>query len=280
VTVCASSGGRASTKKSRAPRSRYGFRSSTHCSGRADEAAFVGPIVAGARARLGLGGAEHRDHHDLLADTRRAQANFHTSGETRANQGISSDEMLHGWRIAQDSVHERAHAIVGEHALGAGAMLAFLEAMLRWNDAGMRASAEAHRKAELRELTRLAEEQAALRRVARMVAHGSSPEQIFVKVAQEVGQLFGVQAATIHRYEHDEDTIVGSWGAAREAVVVRCPIIVNGRPCVRDDGAGGADPNGSGIIGLSDRVAALGGTLNVDSPPGAGTIVTAAVPTR
>ena len=43
---------------------------------------------------------------DPAADTRRAQANFHTSGETRANQGISSDEMLHGWRIAQDSVHE------------------------------------------------------------------------------------------------------------------------------------------------------------------------------
>ena len=67
---------------------------------------------------------------DPAADTRRAQANFHTSGETRANQGISSDEMLHGWRIAQDSVHEHAHAIVDEHALGAGAMLAFLEAML------------------------------------------------------------------------------------------------------------------------------------------------------
>ena len=94
----------------------------------------------------------------------------------------------------------------------------------------MRASAEAHRKAELRELTRLAAEQAALRRVATMVAHGSSPEQIFVKVAEEVGQLLGVQAAAIHRYEHDEDTIVGSWGTVREAVVVRCAIIVNGRP--------------------------------------------------
>jgi signal transduction histidine kinase len=41
---------------------------------------------------------------------------------------------------------------------------------------------------------------------------------------------------------------------------------------IRDDGIGGADPGrGSGIIGLKDRVEALGGTLSVLSPPGRGT---------
>jgi signal transduction histidine kinase len=41
---------------------------------------------------------------------------------------------------------------------------------------------------------------------------------------------------------------------------------------VRDDGIGGADPSrGSGIIGLKDRVEALGGTISVLSPPGLGT---------
>ena len=41
---------------------------------------------------------------------------------------------------------------------------------------------------------------------------------------------------------------------------------------VRDDGAGGADPaSGTGLAGLADRIAVLGGTLRVDSPPGAGT---------
>jgi hypothetical protein len=43
-------------------------------------------------------------------------------------------------------------------------------------------------------------------------------------------------------------------------------------------GAGGADPAGSGLTGLADRVAALGGTLRVTSPPGAGTAVTAELP--
>ena len=47
-----------------------------------------------------------------------------------------------------------------------------------------------------------------------------------------------------------------------------------------DDGIGGADAlAGSGLRGLADRVAALGGTLRVTSPPGAGTVVTAEIPT-
>jgi signal transduction histidine kinase len=48
---------------------------------------------------------------------------------------------------------------------------------------------------------------------------------------------------------------------------------------VSDDGVGGADPmRGSGLSGLLDRVSALGGTLEVDSPPGKGTTVRAAIP--
>jgi len=41
---------------------------------------------------------------------------------------------------------------------------------------------------------------------------------------------------------------------------------------VRDDGVGGADPaRGSGLVGLTDRVEALGGRLTLHSPPGGGT---------
>ena len=48
---------------------------------------------------------------------------------------------------------------------------------------------------------------------------------------------------------------------------------------VRDDGRGGADPTlGSGLRGLADRVAALGGRLAVDSPAGGGTTVRADLP--
>ena len=48
---------------------------------------------------------------------------------------------------------------------------------------------------------------------------------------------------------------------------------------VRDDGAGGADPTqGTGLIGLRDRVEALGGTIEIDSPPGRGTRIDVAIP--
>jgi signal transduction histidine kinase len=47
---------------------------------------------------------------------------------------------------------------------------------------------------------------------------------------------------------------------------------------VRDDGVGGARPDGSGLIGLADRLTALGGDLRVDSPAEGGTLVAAAIP--
>lgn len=47
---------------------------------------------------------------------------------------------------------------------------------------------------------------------------------------------------------------------------------------VADDGRGGADASGSGLVGLADRLAARRGRLQVESPPGAGTTVTAVVP--
>jgi signal transduction histidine kinase len=47
---------------------------------------------------------------------------------------------------------------------------------------------------------------------------------------------------------------------------------------VQDDGVGGARPDGTGLLGLNDRVAALGGRLRVDSLPGRGTRIAATLP--
>jgi signal transduction histidine kinase len=52
------------------------------------------------------------------------------------------------------------------------------------------------------------------------------------------------------------------------------------RVCVRDDGVGGADPlHGSGLVGLKDRIEALGGTFSTHSPAGGGTTVRCELPT-
>ena len=63
--------------------------------------------------------------------------------------------------------------------------------------------------------------------------------------------------------------------AAKHARASVIEVRANGRDgalalSIRDDGIGGADPGrGSGIIGLKDRVEALGGTISVLSPPAA-----------
>jgi signal transduction histidine kinase len=47
---------------------------------------------------------------------------------------------------------------------------------------------------------------------------------------------------------------------------------------VRDDGVGGARADGRGLLGLADRLAALDGRLEIESPLGGGTLVAAAIP--
>jgi signal transduction histidine kinase len=47
---------------------------------------------------------------------------------------------------------------------------------------------------------------------------------------------------------------------------------------VRDDGRGGARPDGTGLVGLADRLAVLGARLQVESPLGGGTLIAADIP--
>jgi GAF domain-containing protein len=97
------------------------------------------------------------------------------------------------------------------------------------------------------EVARLADEQAALRRVATLVAEGVSPDELFHAATQEVGRLLGADSAGMVRYDAgDLVTVVGSWAAEGEhAPVARqwpigdstlSPIILRtGRPARRDD---------------------------------------------
>jgi PAS domain S-box-containing protein len=68
--------------------------------------------------------------------------------------------------------------------------------------------------ASRQELARLADEQAALRRVATLVAQGVAPSEVFAAVAREVGLLLGVDATHMVRYEPDGTaTGVAAWSA-------------------------------------------------------------------
>jgi signal transduction histidine kinase len=61
-------------------------------------------------------------------------------------------------------------------------------------------------------LARLAQEQAALRRVATLVARAAPPEEVFATVAEEVGRLLAVDFAILVRYDpQDMLEVVGAW---------------------------------------------------------------------
>ena len=74
------------------------------------------------------------------------------------------------------------------------------------------ATAIANAEARAR-LTQLAEEQAALRRVATLVAAGTPPEALFAALTVEIGSLLPVQYVYMARYEPDRTIrVVASWG--------------------------------------------------------------------
>jgi signal transduction histidine kinase len=94
--------------------------------------------------------------------------------------------------------------------------------------------------------------------------NGRLPERV------EAGAYYVVAEALANIAKHAHAS-AATVGLARE----------HGRLLLRvlDDGIGGADPTrGSGLRGLNDRLQALGGTLDVHSPPGRGTEVRAAIP--
>ena len=64
------------------------------------------------------------------------------------------------------------------------------------------------------ELRLLAEEQAALRRVATLVARETAPDAVFAAVGREVGEVLGVDATHLGRYDPDGTVVsVAQWGS-------------------------------------------------------------------
>jgi GAF domain-containing protein len=73
-------------------------------------------------------------------------------------------------------------------------------------------------------LARLAEEQAALRRVATLVARGISPAELFAAVSEEAGRALGAHLAGMARYEGDDTlTVLAAWAAEGEHPLVPGP---------------------------------------------------------
>jgi GAF domain-containing protein len=82
------------------------------------------------------------------------------------------------------------------------------------------AQARADLEASRAEARRSAEEQAALRRVATLVAEGASPPVVFAAVAEEVGLLLSLDLAFVSRFEGDAVVSVAAWRATGETVPI------------------------------------------------------------
>ncbi|MEV8023067.1 histidine kinase [Streptomyces sp. NPDC086554] len=86
--------------------------------------------------------------------------------------------------------------------------------------------------------------------------------------AHAVGYFVAAEAVT-NAVKHSGATLV-TVGAARQGTMLVMRI--------EDDGHGGADPAGGGLLGLARRVAAVDGLLTVTSPAGGPTVITAELP--
>jgi signal transduction histidine kinase len=110
----------------------------------------------------------------------------------------------------------------------------------------------------------LAEEQAALRRIATLVARGAAPGEVFAAVTEDVGRLLPADFACMGRYEPDRAiTFVASWGAGAEFFAVGSRWTVEGNNlATRVFESGGSAridsyADASGPTGVAAREAAL-----------------------
>jgi signal transduction histidine kinase len=94
------------------------------------------------------------------------------------------------------------------------------------------------------------------------------------------GRLPAAVEATAYFVVAEALTNVAKHARARHATVTAHVDDDTFRVQVRDDGIGGARSDGSGLLGLTDRLAVLDGRLRIESPPDGGTLLAADIPVR
>ena len=167
--------------------------------------------------------------------------------------GYSSEELLSRplYEFLHPDDRERTRAAV--ERLGGGTAVVEFEnryihrdgsvRWLQWNARPMPEEGLIYSAArDVTESRRTRDEQAALRRVATLVAKGVPPAEVFAAVAREVGGLFAGACADVRRYERDGSvTVLGSAGsgsgAAHEDVAAA---VASARTTTRTGGAVGA----------------------------------------
>ena len=101
-----------------------------------------------------------------------------------------------------------------------------------------------------------------------------------VEIDVSVGRLPAAVEATAYFVTAEALTNVAKHSGAGHAAVTASVADRTLQVHVRDDGIGGARSDGSGLLGLADRLAVIDGELRVESPADGGTLVAADIPIR
>ncbi len=209
-----------------------------------DESLRSGDDVADSAAGFAVGSAEaHRKGRlaeqrnlallDAIPDTILRYARDGTYLDARPDAGTAQlfapDDFI-GRNVRDVLPDELARTILAciERALESGSMQVIeyelaLDGVVHWREARIVPSGDGEVVAITRDFTeqrrteaeqeRLAAEQAALRRVATLVASNAHPEEVFQTVTEEVCRLLGLRTAVLHRFEDARtSTIVGKFG--------------------------------------------------------------------
>jgi signal transduction histidine kinase len=123
-------------------------------------------------------------------------------------------------------------------------------------------------------ISRLADEHAALRRVATLVARESPAGDVFAAVAEEVGRLFGVSAATVFRYVGQETAhVVASSGEADALIPVGTRVPLTGDNIAVRIWRGASSVRIEDVAEVSGAIGEQAGRLGIRSGVGAPIIV-------
>ena len=168
--------------------------------------------------RIGVGG---RNIHTLVFQTGRAARLDDYAGVSGAAADVAREFGFRAAVGAPISVEARLWGVMAVASTHEQPLPADTEARLAgFTELAATAIANAQARMELRGF---AEEQAALRRVATLVARAAPPQEVFAAVTAEVGRVLSADGTIMSRYEpEDAATVVGVWsnsGAAAPAPV-------------------------------------------------------------
>jgi signal transduction histidine kinase len=252
--------------------------------------AVAAPIVAGGRTwglvLVASVDALGSDAEQRLAGFAELVALALESAEARAELNALSVRILEAGVTERRRLERNLHDGAQQRLVSIAVQLRVLEKRLGDPDAAVKLLRGAareleHALAELRELARglhpAVLSDRGLRAAVEMLA-GRSPVPVEIAEIPDERLPEAVEAAAYYLIAEALTNVAKYAGASGVRVRVAATeetVLVE----VADDGVGGADPaGGSGLRGLADRVEALGGSLAVASPAGAGTSLRAEIP--